>query len=88
MPTSRAVLGSGTRAGSPETADWGSVAPIYPDVMRVNTQGVPENKADLVAYVDRIAFRRPTVGRIPIANIDAPAFIEAIEARRLDLLSD
>lgn len=56
--------------------------------MRVNTQGTPENNADLIAYVDRIDFRRPAVGRISIANIDAPAFIEAIEARRIDLMSD
>ena len=69
-------------------ADWGSVQPIYPDAMRVNTQGTPQNNADLIAYVDRIDFRRPAVGRIPIANIDAPAFIEAIEARRVDLLAD
>jgi len=69
-------------------ADWGSVQPIYPDAMRVNTQGTPQNNADLIAYVDRIDFRRPAVGRIPIANIDAPAFIEAIEARRVDLMSD
>ncbi|MEO1681360.1 MAG: hypothetical protein AAFU80_24710 [Pseudomonadota bacterium] len=69
-------------------ADWGSVAPIYPDMMRVNTQGTPENNADLIAYVDRIDFRRPTVGRIPIANIDAPDIMETIAARRADLLAD
>ncbi|MEM8812135.1 MAG: hypothetical protein AAGF59_05910 [Pseudomonadota bacterium] len=69
-------------------ADWGSVQPIYPDMMRVNTKGTPENNADLIAYVDRIDFRRPAVGRIPIANIDAPAFIDAIEVRRTDLLSN
>jgi hypothetical protein len=69
-------------------ADWGTVAPIYPDVMRINTQGAPENNADLIAYVDKVSFRHPVVGRIPIANIDAPAFIEAIEQRRVDLLAD
>ncbi|MEM6669490.1 MAG: hypothetical protein AAF661_09755 [Pseudomonadota bacterium] len=69
-------------------ADWGSVAPIYPDMMRVNTEGAVENNADLIARVDRIDFRRPAVGRIPIANIDAPAFIDAIETRRADLLAD
>ncbi|MEO1088989.1 MAG: hypothetical protein AAFX81_00005 [Pseudomonadota bacterium] len=69
-------------------ADWGSVQPIYPDMMRVNTQGTPENNADLIAYVDRIDFRRPAVGRIPIANIDAPDVIEAIGVRRADLLAD
>lgn len=69
-------------------ADWGSVQPIYPDMMRVNTQGTPENNADLIAYVDRIDFRRPAVGRIPVANIDAPAFIDAIDQRRADLMAD
>ncbi|MEM9765736.1 MAG: hypothetical protein AAF968_25100 [Pseudomonadota bacterium] len=69
-------------------ADWGSVAPIYPDMMRVNTEGTPENNADLIARVDWIAFRRTAVGRIPIANIFAPAFIVAIEKRRADLLAD
>ncbi|MEO1474455.1 MAG: hypothetical protein AAFS03_11075, partial [Pseudomonadota bacterium] len=69
-------------------ADWGSVAPIYPDMMKVNAEGTPENNADLIARVDRIDFRRPAVGRIPIANIDAPAFIEAISARRADLMAE
>ena len=69
-------------------SDWETVAPIYPDVMRININGTPENNADLLAYVDRITFRRPAVGRIPIANIDAPAFIEAIETRQLDLMAD
>lgn len=69
-------------------ADWGSVQPIYPDMMRVNTQGTPQDNADLIAYVDRIDFRRPAVGRIAIANIDAPAFLDAIETRRADLLAD
>lgn len=68
-------------------SDWGSVAPIYPDVMQVNTRGVP-NSADLIAHVDRIDFRRPAVGRIPIANVDAPAFVDAIETRRTDLMAD
>lgn len=69
-------------------ADWGSVQPIYPDMMRVNTKGTAQNNADLIAHVDWIRFRRPKTGRIPIANIDAPAFIEAIEARRKDVLGD
>lgn len=69
-------------------ADWGSVAPIYPDMMKVNTEGTPQNNADLIARVDRIEFRRPAVGRIAIANIDAPAFLDAIEVRRADLLAD
>lgn len=69
-------------------ADYGSVAPIYPDFQRYNTQGAVEEKADLIAYVDSFALRRPTTGRIPIANLDAPDFLEAITARRADLLSD
>lgn len=69
-------------------ADWGSVAPLYPDMMTVNINGTPENNADLIAHVDRIEFRRPKVGRIAIANIDAPAFLDAIETRRADILAD
>ena len=69
-------------------ADWGSVQPIYPDMMRVNTKGAAQNNADLIAHVDWFRFRRTKVGRIPVANIDAPAFIEAIEERRKDLMSD
>lgn len=83
-PDLPAVLNVGLTA----YADWGSVAPIYPDMMKVNTEGTPQNNADLIAYVDRIDFRRPAVGRIAIANIDAPAFVDAIETRRADLLSD
>lgn len=56
--------------------------------MRVHTEGTPESNADLIARVGWIAFRRPAVARIPIANIDAPAFIDAIETRRADLMAD
>lgn len=83
-PDLPAVLNVGLTA----YADWGSVAPIYPDMMTVNINGTPENNADLIAYVDRIEFRRPEVGRIAIANIDAPAFLDAIETRRADILAD
>ena len=69
-------------------ADYASVQPIYPDYQRYNTQGAAAENADLVARVDRIAFRRPATGRLPIANIDAPAFIEVIARRRADVLSD
>ena len=69
-------------------ADWGSVADVYPDMMRVNKEGAPTNNADLIARIDRITFRRPAVGRIPVANMDAPAFIEAIAERRVDVLAD
>ncbi len=57
-------------------------------MMRVHTEGTPESNADLIARVGWIAFRRPAVARIPIANIDAPAFIDAIETRRADLMAD
>ncbi len=69
-------------------ADYASVEPIYPDYQRYNTQGAAAENADLIALVDSITFRRPATGRLPIANIDAPAFIEVIAARRADLLAD
>lgn len=69
-------------------ADYASVQPIYPDYQRYNTQGAAAENADLIAHVDHISFRRPTTGRLPIANIDAPAFIEVIAARQADLLAD
>ena len=52
--------------------DWDSAAPIYPDFVRYNT-GAPAQNADLVAQVERITFRRPTVERFPLATLD-PAF--------------
>lgn len=71
-------------------ADWGSVAPTYPDYCAYNEQGVGEGRADLVAAVEWIRFRRPAVGRFPIANLDAPATFgrDIIERRRRDLLVD
>ena len=69
-------------------ADYDSVAPTYPDYQRYNTEGAPTQNADLIAYVDSFALRRPVTGRLPIANIDAPAFLEAIAARQADLLAD
>jgi hypothetical protein len=55
-----------------------------------NERGVGEGRADLVAEVDWLRFRRPTVGRFPIANLDAPATFgrDIIEQRRRDLLAD
>lgn len=69
-------------------ADFGSVADTYPDYQRYNTRGVGEGRADLVAEVDWIRFRRPRTGRFAIANLDAPASFgrDMIEARRRDLL--
>lgn len=49
-------------------SDWPSVAEIYPNYERYNVQGAPVEHADLVAYVDWIKFRRPSVARIAIAN--------------------
>ncbi|MEO1016494.1 MAG: hypothetical protein AAFY56_02195, partial [Pseudomonadota bacterium] len=69
-------------------ADYASVQPIYPDYQQYNTEGAAAENADLIAHVDSITFRRPTTGRLPIANIDAPAFIDVIAMRRADLLSD
>ena len=69
-------------------ADYASVDPIYPDYQRYNTQGAAAENADLVAYIDSITFRRPATGRLPIANIDAPAFIEVIAQRQVDLMAD
>ncbi|MEO1193561.1 MAG: hypothetical protein AAFY02_17510 [Pseudomonadota bacterium] len=69
-------------------ADYGSVAPTYPNYQLYNTEGAAAENADLIAYVDSFHLRRPTTGRLPIANIDAPAFLEAIAQRREDVLSD
>ncbi|MEM8795258.1 MAG: hypothetical protein AAGE61_06805 [Pseudomonadota bacterium] len=69
-------------------ADYDSVAPTYPNYHVYNTKGAPTENADLIAYVDRFDLRRPATGRLPIANIDAPAFLDVITARRDDLLSD
>ncbi len=69
-------------------ADYDSVAPTYPNFQLYNTEGAPTENADLIAYVDRFDLRRPVTGRLPIANIDAPAFLEVIAQRRDDVLSD
>ena len=69
-------------------SDYDSVAPIYPDFRRYNTQGTAEDNADLIAYVDSFTLRRPTTGRLPIANIGAPAFLDVIAQRQADLMSD
>lgn len=71
-------------------ADYGSVAPTYPNYNVYNTQGAPTQNADLVARVDWIRFRTPATGRFPIANIDTPATFghPVIDARRTDLMAD
>jgi len=69
-------------------ADYDSVAPTYPNYQQYNTQGAPTQNADLIAYVDSFHLRRPATGRLPIANIDAPAFLDVIAERRADVLAD
>jgi len=69
-------------------ADYDSVAPTYPNYQQYNTQGAPTQNADLIAYVDSFDLRRPVTGRLPIANIDAPAFLDVIAERRADVLAD
>jgi len=70
-------------------ADWGSAAPIYPDFRRYNTEP-PAREGDLVAYVERVDFRRPAVDRFPVATLDpAVSFMPEISERRLrDLIGD
>jgi hypothetical protein len=65
-------------------ADWDSAAPIYPDFKRYNTQP-PAMAADLVARIERIDFRRPTVDRFPIATLDPKvSFAPEVSQKRLD----
>lgn len=69
-------------------ADYGSVAPTYPNYQQYNTEGAAAQNADLIAYVDSFSLRRPTTGRLAIANIDAPAFMDPIADRKADVLAD
>ena len=69
-------------------SDYDSVAATYPNYQLYNTEGAPTENADLIAHVDSIAFRRPATGRLPIANVDAPPVLEAINQRRADLFAD
>lgn len=71
-------------------SDYANAGASYPDFVDYNVNGAATNGADLIAHVDRIEFRRPVIGRFPIANIDAPATFGAamIEARRADLFAD
>lgn len=70
-------------------ADWGSAAPIYPDFARYNTEE-PALGGDLVARVERIDFRRPTVDRFPVASFDVESSFmpEVSQARIDDLISN
>jgi hypothetical protein len=68
-------------------ADWDSAAPIYPDFKKYNTQA-PAMNGDLVAYVQRIDFRRPTVDRFPVATLDpAVSFMPEVSKKRLEDLT-
>lgn len=65
-------------------ADWGSAAPIYPDFARYNTEA-PALAGDLIARVERIDFRRPTVARFPVASFDvASSFMPDVSQARID----
>ncbi|MBL0898725.1 MAG: hypothetical protein IBJ17_08530 [Reyranella sp.] len=65
-------------------ADWGSAAPVYPDFPRYNTQAPPMG-GDLVARVERIDFRRPTVDRFPVASFDvSSSFMPGVSQARID----
>lgn len=80
----RPDLPSTLNVGVTAYADWGSTAPLYPDFARYNTQ-VPALNGDLVAYVERIVFRRPTVDRFPVASFDvATSFMPDVSQRRID----
>lgn len=70
-------------------ADWGSVADIYPDFVRLNTSE-PARNADMRMRVERIDFRRPTVDRFPVATLDpAVSFMPDVSrARFQDLVRD
>jgi hypothetical protein len=68
-------------------ADWDSAAPIYPDFKKYNTQP-PAMNADLVAYVERIDFRRPLVDRFPVATLDPRiSFMPEVSKKRLEDLT-
>ncbi len=65
-------------------ADWGSVASIYPDFEQYNTEPAPQS-GDLIARIQRIDFRRPTVDRFPVATLDpAVSFMPEIAQQRYD----
>lgn len=65
-------------------ADWNTETNHYPDVARYNTSPAPAN-ADLLARVERIDFRRPTVDRFPVASFDVrSSFMPEVSQRRID----
>lgn len=65
-------------------ADWASVANIYPDFVRLNTME-PARNADVIARIERIEFRRPTVDRFPVASFDVrSSFMPEVSQKRID----
>lgn len=70
-------------------SDWNTETNHYPDFVRHNTAPAPR-QADLVARVERIDFRRPTVDRFPVASFDVrSSFMPEVSQRRIDdLLGD
>lgn len=71
-------------------SDWDSMAPDYPNYKKYNEQGVKNQNADLIAYVESIDFRRPKTPRFPVATLD-PRFSfdpKISKARLQDLTSD
>jgi hypothetical protein len=65
-------------------ADWGSAAPLYPDFPRYNTEA-PAMNGDLIARVELIDFRRPTVDRFPVASFDvSSSFMPEVSQQRID----
>jgi hypothetical protein len=67
-------------------ADWDSVAPIYPDFKTINTQGAPQQGADLKAEFASITFRRAKAPRVPIFALKVPegAFAADLIKQRTD----
>jgi hypothetical protein len=65
-------------------SDWNTGTNHYPDFARYNTAAAPAN-ADLVARVERVDFRRPTVDRFPVASFDVrSSFMPEVSQRRVD----
>lgn len=65
-------------------SDWNTETNHYPDFVAYNTRPAPRN-ADLLARVERVEFRRPTVDRFPVASFDVrSSFMPEVSQRRLD----
>ncbi len=65
-------------------SDWNTETNHYPDFVRYNTEPAPRH-ADLVAMIERVEFRRPTVDRFPVASFDVrSSFMPEVSQRRID----